>query len=167
MRRRLDLAASLLTQPRVLFLDEPTTGLDPASRLALWEMITNLVAGGTTLLLTTQYLEEADRLADRVCVIDGGRVTAEGTPAELKATAGASWLRVTVAATAPLSTVATTLACLAAGPARRLAAGHGLELPVTPRPGWSPTPSGPWTRRASAPTTSPCAPRPSTTFFSR
>jgi len=135
MRRRLDLAASLLIQPRVLFLDEPTTGLDPASRLALWEMITDLVAGGTTLLLTTQYLEEADRLAHRVCVIDGGRVTAEGTPAELKAMAGVSWLRVTVAATAPLSLVATTLACLAAGPARRLTAGHGLELPVIPRPG--------------------------------
>ena len=135
MRRRLDLAASLLIQPRVLFLDEPTTGLDPASRLALWEMITDLVTGGTTLLLTTQYLEEADRLAHRVCVIDGGRVTAEGTPAELKALAGVSWLRVTVAATAPLSLVATTLACLAAGPARRLTAGHGLELPVIPRPG--------------------------------
>jgi ABC-2 type transport system ATP-binding protein len=135
MRRRLDLAASLLTRPQVLFLDEPTTGLDPASRLALWEIITGLVAGGTTLLLTTQYLEEADRLADRVCVIDGGRVTAEGSPAELKATAGASWLRVTVAACAPLSPVATTLACLAAGPARQLAAGHGLELPVIPRPG--------------------------------
>jgi ABC-2 type transport system ATP-binding protein len=135
MRRRLDLAASLLTQPRVLFLDEPTTGLDPASRLALWELIRELVAGGTTLLLTTQYLEEADRLADRVCVIDGGRVTAEGTPAGLKAAAGQSWLRVTVAAAAPLSTVAAALACLAAGPARRLAAGHGLELPVIPRPG--------------------------------
>ncbi len=135
MRRRLDLAASLLTEPRVLFLDEPTTGLDPASRFALWELITDLVAGGTTLLLTTQYLEEADRLADRVCVIDGGRVTAEGTPAELKATAGASWLRVTVAATAPLSPVAAALACLAAGQARRLAPGHGLELPVIPRPG--------------------------------
>ena len=134
MRRRLDLAASLLTRPRVLFLDEPTTGLDPASRLALWEIITDLVGGGTTLLLTTQYLEEADRLADRVCVIDGGRVTAEGTPAELKA-AGTSWLRVTVAATAPLSPLATTLACLAVGPARRLAAGNGLELPVVPRPG--------------------------------
>jgi ABC-2 type transport system ATP-binding protein len=134
MRRRLDLAASLLTKPPVLFLDEPTIGLDPASRLAVWELITGLVAGGTT-LLTTQYLEEADRLADRVGVIEGGRVTAEGTPAELKATAGASWLRVTVAASAPLSPVATALACLAAGPARRLAAGHGLELPVIPRPG--------------------------------
>jgi len=135
MRRRLDLAASLLTRPLVLFLDEPATGLDPASRLALWALIADLVAGGTTLLLTTQYLEEADRLADRVCVIDGGRVAAEGTPAELKATAGASWLRVTVAAAAPLSPVAAALGCLAAGPARPLAAGHGLELPVIPRPG--------------------------------
>ncbi len=135
MRRRLDLAASLLTRPRVLFLDEPTAGLDPASRLSLWEIITDLVAGGTTLVLTTQYLEEADRLADRVCVIDGGRVTAEGTPAELRARTGASWLRVTVAAGGPLSPVATALASLAAGPARRLAAGRGLELPVIPRPG--------------------------------
>jgi ABC-2 type transport system ATP-binding protein len=135
MRRRLDLAASLLTRPRVLFLDEPTTGLDPASRLAVWEIITDLVGSGTTLMLTTQYLEEADRLAHRVCVIDGGRVTVEGTPAELKAAAGASWLRVTVAATAPLSPLAAALACIAAGPARRLAAGHGIELPVIPRPG--------------------------------
>ena len=135
MRRRLDLAASLLTRPRVLFLDEPTTGLDPASRAALWEIITDLVAAGTTLLLTTQYLEEADRLADRVCVIDGGRVTAEGTPAELKAAVGASWLRVTLAAAAPLSPVTAALAGLAAGQARRLSAGHGIELPVIPRPG--------------------------------
>jgi ABC-2 type transport system ATP-binding protein len=135
MRRRLDLAASLLNRPLVLFLDEPTTGLDPASRLTLWEIITDLVAGGTTLLLTTQYLEEADRLADRICVIDGGQVTAEGTPAGLKATVGASWLRVTVEAAAPLSPLATALAGLAAGPARRLAAEHGLELPVIPRPG--------------------------------
>jgi len=135
MRRRLDLAASLLTRPRVLFLDEPTTGLDPASRLALWEIIADLVAAGTTLLLTTQYLQEADRLADRVCVIDGGRVIAEGTPAELKARVGASWLRVTVAATAPLAPVARALGGLSAGPARRLDAGHGIELPVIPRPG--------------------------------
>jgi ABC-2 type transport system ATP-binding protein len=135
MRRRLDLAASLLTRPQVLFLDEPTTGLDPASRLALWQIITDLVAAGTTLLLTTQYLQEADRLADRVCVIDGGRVTAEGTPAELKATVGPSWLRVTVAAAAPLSPVAAALGSLSAGPARRLAAGHGIELPIIPRPG--------------------------------
>ena len=84
MRRRLDLAASLVGRPVVLFLDEPTTGLDPASRLGLWEVIEGLVADGTTILLTTQYLEEADRLADRIAVIDGGAVIAEGTASELK-----------------------------------------------------------------------------------
>jgi ABC-2 type transport system ATP-binding protein len=84
MRRRLDLAASLVGRPAVLFLDEPTTGLDPASRLGLWEVIERLVADGTTILLTTQYLEEADRLADRIAVIDGGLVIAEGTATELK-----------------------------------------------------------------------------------
>jgi ABC-2 type transport system ATP-binding protein len=84
MRRRLDLAASLVGRPQVLFLDEPTTGLDPASRLGLWEVIERLVADGTTILLTTQYLEEADRLANRIAVIDGGLVIAEGTAGELK-----------------------------------------------------------------------------------
>ena len=84
MRRRLDLAASLVAQPSVIFLDEPTTGLDPRSRLAMWEVIAGLAASGVGVFLTTQYLEEADRLADRVAVIDGGRVVAEGTPAELK-----------------------------------------------------------------------------------
>lgn len=88
MRRRLDLAASLVGRPQVLFLDEPTTGLDPRSRLGLWDFIENLVAEGTTLLLTTQYLEEADRLADRVAVIDHGTVIAEGTSADLKGTIG-------------------------------------------------------------------------------
>ena len=81
MRRRLDLAASLVTRPPVLFLDEPTTGLDPTSRLRMWEVIRELVADGATLLLTTQYLEEADELADRIVVIDHGRVIAEGTSA--------------------------------------------------------------------------------------
>ena len=85
MRRRLDLAASLVVQPSVLFLDEPTTGLDPRSRLGLWDAVSQLAAAGTTILLTTQYLEEADQLAGRVSLLDHGRVVAEGTPAELKA----------------------------------------------------------------------------------
>ncbi|MFD9410884.1 ATP-binding cassette domain-containing protein [Streptomyces sp. NPDC059989] len=84
MRRRLDLAASLVSRPEVLFLDEPTTGLDPRSRQDLWDLVRELRADGTTVLLTTQYLEEADRLADRVAVLADGRIAAEGTPAELK-----------------------------------------------------------------------------------
>lgn len=88
MRRRLDLAGALVNSPRVLFLDEPTSGLDPRSRLALWQVIKNLVAGGTTLLLTTQYLEEADQLADTVAVIDHGAVIAEGTSDQLKSLIG-------------------------------------------------------------------------------
>ncbi|HEX2159057.1 MAG TPA: ATP-binding cassette domain-containing protein [Actinomycetes bacterium] len=84
MRRRLDLAAGLVGAPSVIFLDEPTTGLDPRSRQAVWQVVTGLAADGVTVFLTTQYLEEADRLADRVAVLDGGRVVAEGTPAELK-----------------------------------------------------------------------------------
>ena len=82
MRRRLHLAASLVISPPVLFLDEPTTGLDPRSRLRMWDIIEELVAGGTTLLLTTQYLDEADRLADRIAVVNSGAVIAEGTADE-------------------------------------------------------------------------------------
>ncbi|WP_042369734.1 daunorubicin resistance protein DrrA family ABC transporter ATP-binding protein [Streptacidiphilus neutrinimicus] len=85
MKRKLDLAMTLVGDPKVIFLDEPTTGLDPRSRRTMWDIIRGLVASGTTLLLTTQYLEEADQLADRVAVLDGGRIVAEGTPAELKA----------------------------------------------------------------------------------
>lgn len=94
MRRRLDIAASLIVAPDLLFLDEPTTGLDPRSRNQVWQLVRELVAGGTTVLLTTQYLDEADQLADRVAVIDRGTVVAEGTPGELKASVGQARLRV-------------------------------------------------------------------------
>jgi ABC-2 type transport system ATP-binding protein len=96
MRRRLDLAASLIHHPEVLFLDEPTTGLDPVGRAEMWTSIRNLVAGGTTVLLTTQYLDEADRLADTIVVIDRGLVVAEGTPEQLKASIGRPFIRVTL-----------------------------------------------------------------------
>jgi ABC-2 type transport system ATP-binding protein len=99
MRRRLDLAASLLAAPKVLFLDEPTTGLDPRSRAEVWRAVRSLVADGTTVLLTTQYLEEADRLADRISLVEHGRVIAEGTPAELKGSLGAT--RIELALTDP------------------------------------------------------------------
>lgn len=96
MRRRLDIAASLVVTPQILFLDEPTTGLDPRSRNQVWDIIRAIAAEGTTVLLTTQYLEEADRLADRMAVIDQGRVIAEGTSRELKASVGANALHVRV-----------------------------------------------------------------------
>lgn len=94
MRRRLDVAASLIVSPPVLFMDEPTTGLDPRSRLGLWELLRDLVGEGTTLLLTTQYLDEADRLADQIVVLDQGRVAAAGSPAELKRRIGGDRVQV-------------------------------------------------------------------------
>ncbi len=96
MRRRIDLAGALVTRPKVLFLDEPTTGLDPRSRLGMWDIITSLVGEGTTVLLTTQYLEEADQLADSISVIDGGKVIAKGTSDELKASIGGQRLELSL-----------------------------------------------------------------------
>ena len=95
MRRRLDLAVSLLRPPRVLFLDEPTTGLDPRSRAQVWDVVRDVVTAGTTVLLTTQYLEEADRLADEIAVVDRGRIVARGPAAELKARVGRAFLEIT------------------------------------------------------------------------
>jgi ABC-2 type transport system ATP-binding protein len=114
MRRRLDLAASLIAAPPVLFLDEPTTGLDPRSRLEMWALIEELVAGGTTLLLTTQYLEEADRLADNIAVIDHGLVIARGTAAELKRQVGGERIELTLPAGSDLAVAAGVLSKLGA-----------------------------------------------------
>ncbi len=115
MRRRLDLAASLVVAPPILFLDEPTTGLDPRSRQVVWDLIGELVAGGTTLLLTTQYLDEADRLADRIAVIDSGRVIAEGTSNELKDQVGGERVEATVAQAEQLDAAVGVLARLGEG----------------------------------------------------
>ncbi len=114
MRRRLDLAAALVARPPVLFLDEPTTGLDPRSRLALWETIERLVAEGTTVLLTTQYLDEADRLADRIAVIDRGTVIADGTSDELKDRVGGERLEIHLSDPAQAPAVGDALAPMAA-----------------------------------------------------
>jgi ABC-2 type transport system ATP-binding protein len=116
MRRRLDLAAAMVARPPVLFLDEPTTGLDPRSRLELWRTIEELVADGTTVLLTTQYLDEADRLAHRIAVIDKGKVIADGTPDELKDRVGGERLDVRLADADAARAAAEALAPLAAEP---------------------------------------------------
>jgi ABC-2 type transport system ATP-binding protein len=128
MRRRLDLAAGLLTRPPVLFLDEPTTGLDPTSRLLMWEVMRELVADGTTVLLTTQYLDEADELADRIVVIDHGRAIAEGTAGELKVRIGGARLELTMSE--PLSDPTAALEGLLAGPIQVSRDGRRLRAPV-------------------------------------
>jgi ABC-2 type transport system ATP-binding protein len=128
MKRRLDLAASIVGRPEVLFLDEPTTGVDPGSRLDLWDMIEELVEGGTTLLLTTQYLEEADRLADRIGVIDHGRLIDEGTPDELKDRLGGNVVEVHVASD-DRAAAADALTVVADGDLRT--EGQSLLIPAT------------------------------------
>jgi ABC-2 type transport system ATP-binding protein len=117
MRRRLDLAASLIVRPAVIFLDEPTTGLDPRSRQAVWAVVTDLTRAGVTIFLTTQYLEEADKLADRVAVMDGGKLVAEGTPAELKQQVAGSRLDLTAADRAAFDELVATLGPRAVQPA--------------------------------------------------
>jgi ABC-2 type transport system ATP-binding protein len=135
MRRRLDLAASLVGRPTVLFLDEPTTGLDPTSRAGMWDIIRELVAEGTTVLLTTQYLDEADTLADRIVVIDHGTVIAEGTSRQLKAKVGGERLELVLSA--PHPQVEAVLAPYASGPVT--VEGTHVRMPVEPSPGLAST----------------------------
>jgi ABC-2 type transport system ATP-binding protein len=131
MRRRLDLAGALVNEPRILFLDEPTTGLDPRSRLGMWEVLEALVSAGGTLLLTTQYLEEADRLADDIVVIDKGTVIAGGTPEDLKSRVGGDRVELTVAPGGDLTRAREALAPLADGDVTVDTRGRTVVVPVT------------------------------------
>ncbi|MFG1614741.1 ATP-binding cassette domain-containing protein [Nonomuraea wenchangensis] len=131
MRRRLDLAGALVAQPPVLFLDEPTTGLDPRARAGLWDVIAELVAEGTTVLLTTQYMEEADRLADRIAVVDQGRVIARGTADELKDQIGGDRVELSVTGRADLEAATLALAPLAVEDIQVDAAALRMTVPVT------------------------------------
>ncbi|SEM87018.1 ABC-2 type transport system ATP-binding protein [Cryobacterium luteum] len=134
MRRRIDLAGALVINPRVLFLDEPTTGLDPRSRIALWDVIKRLVADGTTVLLTTQYLEEADQLADDIVVIDDGRVIAEGTSDQLKAQIGGHRVVVALVDAADSAAARDILARHGSGASSVSTDGRGVEVAVTDGP---------------------------------
>ena len=134
MRRRLDLGASLVGRPRLLLLDEPTTGLDPRSRNELWDAIRALAAGGTDILLTTQYLDEADHLAERIVIVDAGRVIAEGSPAELKRLAGLDRIEVHVRGSADLAAAVTALCSLGAGQPDADLATRRASVPCTDGP---------------------------------
>jgi ABC-2 type transport system ATP-binding protein len=134
MRRRIDLAGALVFNPKILFLDEPTTGLDPRSRIALWGVINRLVDSGTTVLLTTQYLEEADQLADSIAVIDEGRVIAEGTSDELKAQIGGHRVVVALVDAADSDAAFQVLARYGAGDPQVSGDGRGLDVAVTDGP---------------------------------
>ena len=131
MRRRLDLAGALVARPPVLFLDEPTTGLDPRSRTEMWEILQGLVAGGTSLLLTTQYLEEADLLADNIIVIDKGRIIAEGTADQLKSQVGGERLEITVSDLGQIRAAAELVAPLGIGEATLDEQRRSVLVPVT------------------------------------
>ncbi len=131
MRRRLDLAASLVAKPEILFLDEPTTGLDPRSRIELWEVIENLVADGTTVLLTTQYLEEADQLAEDIVVIDRGQVIAKGTSETLKDSVGGDRVEIVVKDAATLPAAAAALAVLGSSEPKINTEDRRVTVPVT------------------------------------
>ncbi len=153
MKRRLDIAMTLVGGPRVIFLDEPTTGLDPRSRHGMWQIVRELVAGGTTVFLTTQYLEEADQLADRIAVLHGGRIAAEGSAEELKRLVPGGHVRLRFtdpaayrrAAAALRGTAPTTRPSPCRSPAAEASANCG------------PSSTG-WTPPASRPTNSPCTP---------
>lgn len=134
MRRRIDLAGAIFSRPRVLFLDEPTTGLDPRSRLGMWDVITTLVSEGTTVFLTTQYLEEADRLADDISVIDGGKLIAEGTADELKARIGGQQIELTLVDAADRDAAARVLARHGASDPREDSDGRSLSVGVREGP---------------------------------
>src|SRR5690625_1434190 len=131
MRRRLDLAVSLITRPPVIFLDEPTTGLDPRTRGQMWETIRSLVRGGATVLLTTHYLEEADQLSDRIAVIDEGRIVALGTPDELKSSSGASSLHVVLQDSADATSALAALKTVSEHEPTLGHSGREITLPLT------------------------------------
>ncbi len=162
MRRKLDLAMTLVGSPRIIFLDEPTTGLDPRSRRTMWEIVRELVAEGTTIFLTTQYLEEADQLADRIAVLDGGRIVAQGTAEELKRQIPGTHVRLRFASVAELDSAVRVLGagtrdeqncpcgCPATATSRSLRAllDRLDEYSIDPR-------SSPCTRRTSTTSSSP------------